>query len=53
MTSDPPYDILEHFRKVRDDTGISISLQMKMHKKGYKIVKFGEYGNKMVEINDE
>ena len=35
---DIPESILADFRKVRDDTGISISRQMEMHEAGYKIV---------------
>ena len=52
MPSEISDSILQHFQRVRDDTGISVSLQMKMFENGYRIEKFGEHGNKMVEIND-
>ena len=38
---DIPESILEHFRKVREDSGIPISRQMEMYDNGYRIVKTG------------
>ena len=53
MLSEITDSVLEHFQNVREDTGIAVGLQMKMYRNGYKIVKFGEHGNKMVKTDDE
>lgn len=47
--SDIPNDVLEHFKKVRDDSGISISRQIKMRDEGYKIVK-GHAGGSNIHL---
>ena len=36
---DLPKIVLEHFAKVRDETGVSISKQMSIYENGFKIVR--------------
>lgn len=40
-----PDNVLEHFKNVRDDSGVPISTQIKMRESGYKIVKGNEGGS--------
>lgn len=47
--SDIPKDVLEHFKKVRDDSGVSISRQIKMRDEGYTIVK-GHAGGSNIHL---
>jgi len=37
-----PKNMLKHFESVREECGIPISTQMKMHENGYRIAKAGE-----------
>ena len=39
MLSEVSDDILQHFKKIREKTGIPISAQLRMFENGYRIVK--------------